>query len=103
MLGPAATGRATAPVRMGYLGVSSDVGIFIALDKGYFKEQGLDLSLERFGVGADQMAHRESPCRRRSGRNAAVRPEVERLPRSAGSGRRRVHLVRLRQVGRHDV
>jgi NitT/TauT family transport system substrate-binding protein len=41
---------------MGYLGVSSDAGIFLALDKGYFKEQGLDLSLERFGVGADQMA-----------------------------------------------
>ncbi len=56
LLGPAATGRATAPIRMGYLGVSSDAGIFIALDKGYFKEQGLDLSLERFGVGADQMA-----------------------------------------------
>src|SRR5262249_38486677 len=41
---------------MGYLGVSTDAGIFIALDKGYFKEQGLDLALERFGVGADQMA-----------------------------------------------
>ncbi len=51
-----AAGRAAAPVRMGYLGVASDAGIFIALDKGYFKEQGLDLSLERFGVGADQMA-----------------------------------------------
>ncbi|HTD45872.1 MAG TPA: ABC transporter substrate-binding protein [bacterium] len=47
---------AAAPVRMGYLGVASDAGIFIALEKGYFKEQGLDLSLERFGVGADQMA-----------------------------------------------
>ena len=41
---------------MGYLGVASDAGIFIALEKGYFTEQGLDLSLERFGVGADQMA-----------------------------------------------
>lgn len=51
-----ASGRAATPVRMGYLGVASDAGIFIALDKGYFKEQGLDLSLERFGVGADQMA-----------------------------------------------
>jgi NitT/TauT family transport system substrate-binding protein len=53
----APSGRAgPAPIRMGYLGVSSDAGIFIALDKGYFGEQGLDLSLERFGVGADQMA-----------------------------------------------
>jgi NitT/TauT family transport system substrate-binding protein len=56
VLVPAAAGRAAAPIHMGYLGVSSDAGIFIALDKGYFKEQGLDLSLERFGVGADQMA-----------------------------------------------
>jgi NitT/TauT family transport system substrate-binding protein len=50
------TGRAATSIRMGYLGVSSDAGIFIALDKGYFREQGLDLALERFGVGADQMA-----------------------------------------------
>ncbi len=56
VLVPATAGRAAVPVRMGHLGVSSDAGIFIALDKGYFKEQGLDLSLERFGVGADQMA-----------------------------------------------
>jgi NitT/TauT family transport system substrate-binding protein len=47
---------APALIRMGYLGVSSDAGIFIALDKGYFRDQGLELSLERFGVGADQMA-----------------------------------------------
>jgi NitT/TauT family transport system substrate-binding protein len=47
---------AAPPVRVGYLGVASDAGIFIALDKGYFKEQGIDLSLERFGIGADQMA-----------------------------------------------
>ncbi len=49
-------GRAASVVRMGYLGVSSDAGIFIAQDKGYFTAQGLELSLERFGVGADQMA-----------------------------------------------
>lgn len=56
LLVPAPAGRAAAPIRMGYLGVASDAGIFIALDKGYFKEQGLDVALERFGVGADQMA-----------------------------------------------
>jgi len=48
--------RSATPIRMGHLAVSSDAGIFIALDKGYFREQGLELSLERFGVGADQMA-----------------------------------------------
>jgi NitT/TauT family transport system substrate-binding protein len=48
--------RAASPIRMGYIGISSDAGIFIAQDKGYFKEQGIELSLERFGLGADQMA-----------------------------------------------
>jgi NitT/TauT family transport system substrate-binding protein len=62
LLDPAAQGprhgadAAGAPIHMGYLGVASDAGIFIALDKGYFKAQGVDLALERFGVGADQMA-----------------------------------------------
>jgi NitT/TauT family transport system substrate-binding protein len=45
-----------APIRVGYLGTSGDAGIFIAVDKGYFAEQGLTVSLERFGIGADQMA-----------------------------------------------
>ncbi len=52
---PAARGAAT-PIRVGYLGTSGDAGIFIAVDKGYFTEQGLAVSLERFGIGADQMA-----------------------------------------------
>ncbi len=47
---------AAAPIRVGYLGTSGDAGIFIALDKGYFTEQGLTVAPERFGVGADQMA-----------------------------------------------
>ena len=53
--GPAALGAAP-PIHVGYLGTSGDAGIFIALDKGYFAEQGLTVSPERFGVGADQMA-----------------------------------------------
>ncbi len=53
--GPAAVGAAP-PIHVGYLGTSGDAGIFIALDKGYFAEQGLTVSPERFGVGADQMA-----------------------------------------------
>jgi len=47
---------APGAIRVGYLGTSADAGIFIALDKGYFAEQGLSISPERFGVGADQMA-----------------------------------------------
>jgi len=47
---------AAAPIHVGYLGTSGDAGIFIAFEKGYFTEQGLTVSLERFGIGADQMA-----------------------------------------------
>jgi NitT/TauT family transport system substrate-binding protein len=53
--GPAALGAAPL-IHVGYLGTSGDAGIFIALDKGYFAEQGLTVSPERFGIGADQMA-----------------------------------------------
>lgn len=52
---PAVHGAA-APIRVGYIGTSGDAGIFIALDKGFFAEQGLAVSPERFGAGADQMA-----------------------------------------------
>ena len=55
LAGPAVWSAAPA-VRVGYLGTSGDAGIFIAVDKGYFTEQGLAVSLERFGIGADQMA-----------------------------------------------
>ena len=54
--GPQPAPAAAPPVRLGYIGISSDAGIFIAIDKGYFKEQGVEVSLERFGLGADQMA-----------------------------------------------
>ncbi len=48
--------RAATPTRVGYVAVSSDAGIYIAMDKGYFKEQGLEISLERLSTGSDQMA-----------------------------------------------
>ncbi len=48
--------RAAAPIQVGYIGVSTDAGLFVAQDKGYFREQGLDLSFERLGAAADQMA-----------------------------------------------
>jgi len=39
LLGLLAASQAPPPHPGGYLGVSSDAGIFIALDKGYFKKQ----------------------------------------------------------------
>src|SRR5215218_10781281 len=40
-----------APVLVGYLNSASDAGILLALDKGYFAEQNLDVQLERFNTG----------------------------------------------------
>lgn len=48
---PSAALHASSPIRVGNQALASDAGIFIALDKGYFKEQGLEISLERFGGG----------------------------------------------------
>jgi NitT/TauT family transport system substrate-binding protein len=44
------------PVRVGAIGSSSDSGIYIALDRGYFKEQGLDVSLEAIRSATDVLS-----------------------------------------------
>src|SRR5581483_4364638 len=38
-------------VSVGTLGLLTDAGIFIALDRGYFAEQGLDVKIEQFDGG----------------------------------------------------
>src|SRR5438067_12967496 len=51
---PVAAATATAPpppsqtVRLGALGSTSDAGFYIALDRGYFREQGLDVEFVPF-------------------------------------------------------
>jgi NitT/TauT family transport system substrate-binding protein len=44
------------PVRVGLASASSDVGFFIAEKKGYFKEEGLDVSFVNFDSGAKMVA-----------------------------------------------
>jgi NitT/TauT family transport system substrate-binding protein len=58
---PARPAAPTAPppvatVRLGALGSVTDAGFFIGLDRGYFKEQGLDLDLIPFDSGARMVA-----------------------------------------------
>lgn len=38
----------TVPVAVGVIGQLSDAGIYIAYEKGYFREQGLDIQLQTF-------------------------------------------------------
>ncbi len=45
-----------ATVRFGSIKSTSDAGVFIANEKGYFQEQGLTLDLQLFGSGAAMLA-----------------------------------------------
>ncbi|HWR31279.1 MAG TPA: ABC transporter substrate-binding protein [Negativicutes bacterium] len=45
-----------AKVKVGTIRAISDAPIFIALEKGYFKEQNLDVEAVSFGSGADMIA-----------------------------------------------
>jgi NitT/TauT family transport system substrate-binding protein len=58
--GPSATAPAPLSpplvVRTGAIGSSSDAGIYIALERGYFREQGLDVSLEAIRSATDVLS-----------------------------------------------
>jgi NitT/TauT family transport system substrate-binding protein len=43
------------PVAVGLIGIFVDIGILIAQDRGYFKDEGLDVSIEMFRSGAEQI------------------------------------------------
>src|SRR4051812_39092892 len=51
--GPA---RASEKLKMGVLGASTDAGFFIAMDRGYFAEQGLDIDATPFDSAARMVA-----------------------------------------------
>lgn len=44
------------PVKVGNLGIVPEAGIFIALERGYFRDEGLEIELVPFRSAADQMA-----------------------------------------------
>jgi NitT/TauT family transport system substrate-binding protein len=43
-------------LQVGVVSSSSDGGIFIALDRGYFQEEGLNVETQQFQTGVDQIA-----------------------------------------------
>src|SRR5436305_1768758 len=45
-----------AKVSLGEVGSASDAGIYVALDKGYFAEQGIEVERTRFTTAADMVA-----------------------------------------------
>ncbi|MDP2727174.1 MAG: ABC transporter substrate-binding protein, partial [Dehalococcoidia bacterium] len=57
----AATPKPTAPpaalqvVKVADLGAMGETPFYIALEKGYFKEQGIDAKFERFSTGGDEV------------------------------------------------
>ena len=53
---PALAAQGVTRVRLGVLNVSSDAGIFIALDQGYFREQGIELDMTPFDSAARMVA-----------------------------------------------
>jgi ABC-type nitrate/sulfonate/bicarbonate transport system substrate-binding protein len=48
--------RAMKTVRLGYIGGISDAAFYIAIDRGYFARQGIDLELTRFNSATDMVA-----------------------------------------------
>ena len=42
-----------APVKVGDLGIVADAPVYIAIDKGYFKDAGVEVELEPFGSAVD--------------------------------------------------
>lgn len=56
LMGAAAPGLAADKVIVGMIGSISDAPVYVAVDKGYFSEAGLDVSLENMGSLAKQIA-----------------------------------------------
>src|SRR5581483_6555881 len=53
---PAVVPAAQATVRVGMIGTISDSGALIGMEKGYYREEGIDVQVERFDTGPAQIA-----------------------------------------------
>lgn len=53
---PSLAAQSATPVRIGTLGIIPDAPIYLAVERGYFAEQGLAPSVERFDTAAQMVA-----------------------------------------------
>ena len=51
-MAPAAQGAEPVVVRVGVLGVISDAGVYVAMERGYFQDEGIRVEVQRFTAGA---------------------------------------------------
>ena len=55
LLEAAAPVRAAEPVRVGVIGLIADAGIYVAAEKGYFRDAGVDVKLEPFATSVKML------------------------------------------------
>lgn len=53
---PAEESQEAVPVSVGLLFINADAGMFIAQDRGYFAEEGIEVTFERFTSGAEMVS-----------------------------------------------
>ena len=53
---PATSTPAPAKLKVGVLGTTGDAPLYIAFEKGYFREQNLDIEFVQFGSALDMIA-----------------------------------------------
>ncbi len=56
LLGSLSKSATAATTRVGTVRLISDAGIFVALEKGYFRKEGIEVELPRFRTAGDMMA-----------------------------------------------
>ncbi len=56
LIASTAVGASAQPVKIGHLGIVADAPFYLAIENGYFKDEGLQVELERFNSAAQATA-----------------------------------------------
>ena len=69
LLASTAFGAAAQPVKIGHLAIVADAPFYLAIEDGYFKQEGVEVELERFNSAAQAVKRaqisfqRTEPCK----------------------------------------